>query len=158
MQQAFIELQKNYSAVSLGYIAMHETHPEQSYVQARIDEKLIASYMQGNKMPSGESVVVDAPDDLMDSIPPAPTLNKLVLIGVDSNALAVPVAVVEDLFFSGRRWWTELLFVLSGAPGVERPQGMQSGVRIVAGKVPSIIHHRRQNRRHPSHTQQEKAR
>ena len=99
MQQAFVELQKNYSAVSVGYIAMHETHPEQSYVQARIDEKLIASYMQGSKMPNGESVVVDAPDDLMDSIPPAPTLNKLVLIGLDSNALAVPVAVVEDLFF-----------------------------------------------------------
>ena len=101
MQQAFVELQKNYSSVSLGYIAMHESTPEQSYVQTRIDEKLIASYMQGSKMPSGESVVVDAPDDLMDSVPPAPTLNKLVLTGSDSNSLAVPVAVVEDLFPAG---------------------------------------------------------
>ena len=99
MQQAFIELQKNYSAISLGYVALHESSPEQSYVQTRIDEKLIASYMQGRKMPNGESVVVDAPDDLMDSLPPAPTLNKLVLTGSDSNSLAVPVAVVEDLCF-----------------------------------------------------------
>ena len=93
---AFLAVQKQFSGTPLLYTAFHEDAGEMPFVQNIIEEQLIASYMEGEYMPGGEKVLLRMPDDLLEALPPAPTLNKLVVLGEDSKTLGLPIALLED--------------------------------------------------------------
>ena len=96
--QAFLAMQKQISGTSLMYIAFNETMEESSFVQSVLEEQLVSSYLSGREaLPGGEKIPQQVPEDLMEGLPPAPTLNKLVMLGDENNkTLGLPIKLLED--------------------------------------------------------------
>ena len=88
-------VQKQFSGIHVGYIGIHETDEERAFVHGQMQENLVNSYMKGGPMVNGEKVPTEMPQDLLDALPPAPALNRLVVTGEESS-LGVPIALVEE--------------------------------------------------------------
>ena len=81
------------------FFGVHETATEREYVQTMMVQDLTAKITTGEfSVPGHEKMQAEVSDDLLEPLPPKPSMNKLVVATAsdDASKLQLPVAVVKD--------------------------------------------------------------